>query len=163
MYRFTFWGRFIKSYARLLRIATYFVSAVYMIHYSVFASWYNLRYKNINSDVSVLTERTLVFHTKTSENNFLYLSWTLRAVLELALNLLGKRTELALLRFPYAIWNVKIKIPVRIRNYNFTCSFVWVWNLVSHVRGRSHWGCLRTGCLRECLELRGINMVQKAV
>jgi len=24
-----------------------------------------------------------------------------------------------------------------IQNYNFTCCFVWVWNLVSHIRGRA--------------------------
>jgi hypothetical protein len=24
-----------------------------------------------------------------------------------------------------------------IQNYNFTCGFVWVWNLVSHVKGRT--------------------------
>jgi hypothetical protein len=31
--------------------------------------------------------------------------------------------------------NVKIKI--NIQNYNFTCGFVWVWNFVSHFKGRT--------------------------
>ena len=35
------------------------------------------------------------------------------------------------------------------KNNNFACYFVWVWNVVSHIRGDLSWRCLRIGCWGE--------------
>jgi hypothetical protein len=41
------------------------------------------------------------------------------------------------------------------KRVTFYLLFAWVWNLVSHTKGRTTWGCLRTGCWGECLDLKG--------
>jgi hypothetical protein len=41
-------------------------------------------------------------------------------------------------------------------NHSFTCCFVWVWKLVSHVKARRRIERLVTGCCGKCLELRGM-------
>lgn len=33
---------------------------------------------------------------------------------------------------------------IRIKKINFTCCFVWVWNVVSYVKGRTGLNCLKT-------------------
>jgi hypothetical protein len=40
-------------------------------------------------------------------------------------------------------------------NYNFACSFVWMWILVSDVEGRTYGRHLRTDCWRKYLDRRG--------
>lgn len=48
------------------------------------------------------------------------------------------------------------------RRHNFTCSFIWEWNLVCHVKGRTHIGGAENGALKRIFgSKRGLMIVER--